>query len=83
MYMHFVEMTDDDTPPSKIATGDELAIEWADNSRESAQVLNSDGATFVELKATSGSYRLRPHTAKDYPVSMESPGLHFQNWVIE
>jgi hypothetical protein len=80
--LHFVEQTIAGTAPSNIQVDDTFSVEFADNTRSGGKVTSRNGNTVVIEMKDKSVWTLTPHNSDDYPVGIDSPGLHFQNWVV-
>jgi hypothetical protein len=80
--IHFTEMTTPGVGPSTIKTSDEFNLGYPGGTTSGGKILAATTDTLtLEIKDKT-TWTLTPHTSNDQPVSIESPGLHSQNWVV-
>jgi hypothetical protein len=79
---HIIEPTTVGQPPSRLPVGCEISIELAHGARTKMTVLRV-GMNEADIQLPDGAiWRMTPHTENDIPVSIESPDMHSQDWVI-
>jgi hypothetical protein len=69
-------------PPGPIQVGSDMAVEFAAGTRGKVKVISASQDEMVIQEPSGRTWKLTPWLASDFPVSIDSPGLNSQDWVV-
>lgn len=81
--LHLIESpTVQGYPPGPLQVGSDIAIEFAAGARGKAKIISASHDEMVLQEPSGKTWKLTPWQTSDFPVSINSPGLNSQDWVV-
>jgi hypothetical protein len=69
-------------PYARLKAGDQFTIEFPNNERSRASVLEATKAEMVIEMSDTSRWRLTPWTQNDFPMNITVGSMHSEKWVI-